>query len=252
MNNTFTILYEFFAVIMPFVQAKKKEGIAMSLRFVIGRAGSGKTQYCLNEIIQKQQQQKGHFILLVPSQYSLQANKELIEKTQGKAILYAEVFDFNKLAYIVFQKRGVSKTIPLNTVSKSMILRKVLNQNKNDFLYFKNSLDQQGFIEQLSRTISELFQYQIGTQQLKSYQNNDNLSQKVKDKLFDLNMIMEDYQKFLKNNYISGDELLDLLAERLQSVPYWQNTEIWLDGFRGFTPQEYPQGVPLAGLAGPS
>ena len=68
-----------------------------------------------------------------------------------------------------------------------------------DFLYFKNSLDQQGFIEQLSRTISELFQYQIGTQQLKSYQNNDNLSQKVKDKLFDLNMIMEDYQKFLKN-----------------------------------------------------
>ncbi len=239
MNNTFTILYEFFAVIMPFVQAKKKEGIAMSLRFVIGRAGSGKTQYCLNEIIQKQQQQKGHFILLVPSQYSLQANKELIEKTQGKAILYAEVFDFNKLAYIVFQKRGVSKTIPLNTVSKSMILRKVLNQNKNDFLYFKNSLDQQGFIEQLSRTISELFQYQIGTQQLKSYQNNDNLSQKVKDKLFDLNMIMEDYQKFLKNNYISGDELLDLLAERLQSVPYWQNTEIWLDGFRGFTPQEY-------------
>ena len=238
MNNTFTILYEFFAVIMPFVQAKKKEGIPMSLRFVIGRAGSGKTHYCLNEIIQKQQQ-KGNFMLLVPPQYSLQANKELIEKTQGKAILYAEVFDFNKLAYIVFQKRGLYKTTPLNTVSKSMILRKILNQNKNDFLYFKNSLDQQGFIEQLSNTISELFHYQIGTQQLKSYQNNENISQKVKDKLFDLNTIMEGYQNFLKNNYISGDELLDLLAERLQIIPHWQDTEIWLDGFRGFTPQEY-------------
>ncbi len=102
----------------------------MSLRFVIGRAGSGKTEYCLKEIAQKQKQQKGHFILLVPEQYSLQAYKELIQKTEGKGILQAEVLDFNSLAYKVFQKKGIEKTIPLNTVSKSMILRKILNQNK--------------------------------------------------------------------------------------------------------------------------
>ncbi len=211
----------------------------MSLRFVIGRAGSGKTEYCLKEIAQKQKQQKGHFILLVPEQYSLQAYKELIQKTEGKGILQAEVLDFNSLAYKVFQKKGIEKTIPLNTVSKSMILRKILNQNKNEFLYFKNSLDQQGFVEELSTTITEMFQYQMDTETLKLYEKNDKISQKVKDKLYDLRIIMEGYQNFLKKEYISGDELLDLLAERLQNTEYWENTEIWLDGFYGFTPQEY-------------
>ncbi len=211
----------------------------MSLRFVIGRAGSGKTEYCLKEIAEKQREQKGQFILLVPAQYSLEANKELMIKTEGKAILQAEVYDFNKLAYKVFQKRGVSKTIPLDSVSKSMILRKILNQKKNDFLYFKNSLDQQGFLEQLSTSISELFCYQMDTQKLELYQNNDALSQKIKDKLHDLNIIVEEYQKFLKDKYISGDELLDLLAEKLQIIESWQNTEIWLDSFHSFTPQEY-------------
>ena len=52
----------------------------MSLRFIIGRAGSGKTEYCFEEILQQE-----HAILLVPEQYSLQANKELIQKTKGKA-----------------------------------------------------------------------------------------------------------------------------------------------------------------------
>ena len=70
----------------------------MSLRFVIGRAGSGKTEYCFNEMVQKEQ---GQFILLVPEQYSLQANKELIQKTKGKAVLQIEVFHFKKLAYRV-------------------------------------------------------------------------------------------------------------------------------------------------------
>ena len=51
----------------------------MSLRFIIGRAGSGKTEYCFEEILQQE-----HAILLVPEQYSLQANKELIQKTKGK------------------------------------------------------------------------------------------------------------------------------------------------------------------------
>ena len=211
----------------------------MSLRFVIGRAGSGKTEYCLKEIAQKQKQQKGHFILLVPEQYSMQAYKELIEKTEGRGILQAEVLDFNSLAYKIFQKKGIEKTIPLNSVSKSMILRKILNQNKNEFLYFKNSLDQQGFVEELSTTITEMFQYQMDTETLKLYEKNDKLSQKVKDKLSDLRIIMKGYQDFLKQEYISGDELLDLLAERLQSTEYWENTEIWLDGFYGFTPQEY-------------
>ena len=59
------------------------------------------------------------------------------------------------------------------------------------------------------------------------------------DKLFDLQLIMEEYEAFLKKEYISADEVLDLLANKLQAVQQWKDTEIWIDGFYSFTPQEY-------------
>lgn len=150
----------------------------MSFRLLIGRAGTGKTQYCLKEIAQKQQQQKGRFLLLVPEQYSSQAHRELMEQTYSKSILQAEVLDFRKLAYRVFQKRGLGKTTLLGDIGKSMTLRKILNQKKEELVYFKNSLDQQGFVDRLSVTISELFQYRFTIQQLKEYEKKQALSQK--------------------------------------------------------------------------
>lgn len=211
----------------------------MSFRLLIGRAGTGKTQYCLKEIAKKQQQQKGRFLLLVPEQYSSQAHRELMEQTYSKSILQAEVLDFRKLAYRVFQKRGLGKTTLLGDIGKSMTLRKILNQKKEELVYFKNSLDQQGFVDRLSVTISELFQYRFTIQQLKEYEKKQALSQKIKDKLSDLELIMQAYEAFLKKEYISGDEILDLLADKLEEVKQWENTEIWIDGFYSFTPQEY-------------
>ena len=109
----------------------------MSFRLLIGRAGTGKTQYCLKEIAKKQQQQKGRFLLLVPEQYSSQAHRELMEQTYSKSILQAEVLDFRKLAYRVFQKRGLGKTTLLGDIGKSMTLRKILNQKKKNWSILK-------------------------------------------------------------------------------------------------------------------
>ncbi len=218
---------------------KERRRLFMGFRLLIGRAGTGKTQYCLEEIGQKQKQQKGRFLLLVPEQYSSQAHRELMEQTQSKSILQAEVLDFRKLAYRVFQKRGLEKTTLLGDVGKSMTLRKILNQKKEELVYFKNSLNQQGFVDQLSATISELFQYRFTIEDIKEYEKKQNLSQKIKDKLFDLQLIMEEYEAFLKKEYISADEVLDLLANKLQAVQQWKDTEIWIDGFYSFTPQEY-------------
>ncbi len=52
----------------------------MSLRFIYGRAGSGKSQYCLNSIKKRIEEDVDRpLILLVPEQFSFQAEKNLIE-----------------------------------------------------------------------------------------------------------------------------------------------------------------------------
>ena len=75
----------------------------MGLRFIIGRSRSGKTSLCLNEIKEKQKLGK-RLIYIVPEQYSLQAERELVDVSGG--IVSAVVLSFRRLAENIFSERG--------------------------------------------------------------------------------------------------------------------------------------------------
>lgn len=211
----------------------------MSLRLMIGRAGTGKSRICMEEISRKQETEKGNFILIVPEQFSSQAEYDLIQKTRGKGILNAQVLSFGRLAHYVFAEKGLNKKTPLSDIGKSMTLKKILFDNEKELEYFKNSVDKQGFLEQLRLSISELFQYDISLNKLQILKENKELSVGLRRKFQDMYIIYKNYLEFLKSGYLSSDETLDILAEKLESSALMENTEFWLDGFYGFTPQEY-------------
>ena len=78
----------------------------MGLRFIIGRAGTGKTTLCMEEIIAQQNTGNKRQVLIVPEQFTSQAERDLIEKTEQNAILTAEVLSFGRLAHRVFSRKG--------------------------------------------------------------------------------------------------------------------------------------------------
>lgn len=211
----------------------------MGLRFIIGRAGTGKTTLCMEEIIKQANTGEKRQVLIVPEQFTSQAERDLIEKTGQNAILTAEVLSFGRLAHRVFSKKGIGSRVPLGDIGKSMALRKILLQEQGKISYFRNVMHKPGFIDQLGLTISEFFQYRITPEQTEALAQGESLSHGAKEKLEDLTLIYRSYLDFLKQDYISADETLGLLAERLDDSLGFGNTEFWLDGFYGFTPQEY-------------
>lgn len=211
----------------------------MGLRFIIGRAGTGKTTLCMEEIIRQQNTGTKRQVLIVPEQFTSQAERDLIEKTGQNAILTAEVLSFGRLAHRVFSKKGIGSRVPLGDIGKSMALRKILLQEKDHISYFQSVMDKPGFIDQLGLTISEFFQYRISPEMTETLADSETLSHSAKEKLKDLTLIHRSYLEFLKQEYISADETLGLLAERLDDSLGFEHTEFWLDGFYGFTPQEY-------------
>jgi len=211
----------------------------MGLRFIIGRAGTGKTTLCMEEIIRKQNTENRRQVLIVPEQFTSQAERDLIEKTGQRAILTAEVLSFGRLAHRVFSKKGIGSRVPLGDIGKSMALRKILLQEKDHISYFQSVMDKPGFVDQLGLTISEFFQYRISPEQTEALADSESLSHGAREKLKDLSLIHRSYLDFLQQEYISADETLGLLAERLDDSLGFANTEFWLDGFYGFTPQEY-------------
>ena len=214
----------------------------MSLRFLIGTAGTGKTHLCMQEIITQQKTQKGKQLYIVPEQFTSQAERDLTALTEKRGILTAEVLSFGRLAYQVLTKEGLGNRIPLDEIGKNMALTRILLSHEEEFSYFRHLMDKNGFIDQLGLTITEFFRYSIPPEALEACSQQKDLSQTIQAKLKDMTLIYKSYKEFLQQDYISSDETLTILSHKLAeriAPSSFASTEIWLDGFHGFTPQEY-------------
>ncbi|MBR5430089.1 MAG: ATP-dependent nuclease subunit B, partial [Firmicutes bacterium] len=76
------------------------------LRLILGKAGAGKTAAVIEELRQAVERRQGGNLLLVPEQYSHEAERELCLKCGDSLSLYAEVFSFTGLARRIMQQQG--------------------------------------------------------------------------------------------------------------------------------------------------
>ena len=121
----------------------------MSLRFILGPSGSGKTRHLYEGIIRESMADpKKMFLLLVPEQYTMQAQKELIQIHPRHGLTNVDVLSFNRLAYRVFEDLAVETLTVLDDMGKSMILRKILSAKKKELHYYRRHLGQIGFVDQ--------------------------------------------------------------------------------------------------------
>ena len=69
----------------------------MSIQFILGRAGTGKSNYCYEEIKQNIDK-KNKIYIITPEQFSYMAEKKLLETIGRQAVINAEVLTFNRMA----------------------------------------------------------------------------------------------------------------------------------------------------------
>jgi len=218
-----------------------REGaVRLLLRMVLGRAGSGKTTYCMREIADTQNTNGTNALLyIVPEQFSLQSESTLLGATHGGALYRAETLSFRRLCFRVFTERGGFDKLVLEDVGRNVILRKILFDVREELLYFKSSPDKPGFISKLGGMIAELYQYEINPETLQQASGRLIGNESLRLKLHDLSTILAAYTAYLSENKLSGEDALDSLAALLPESSLVQNAEIWIDGFKSFTPQEY-------------
>lgn len=61
----------------------------------------------------------------------------------------------------------------------------------------------------------------------------------LEGKLDDLQVVFSDLEKEMSRLYIDEEDRLAELAEHIPDSSYIRGAEIWVDGFHGFTPQEF-------------
>ncbi|WP_442855537.1 helicase-exonuclease AddAB subunit AddB [Clostridium sp. Marseille-P2415] len=218
---------------------RNREEKAMSLQFVLGGSGSGKTYRLYTELIrQSQEAPDTQYIAIVPEQFTMQTQKEIVSLHPRHGVMNIDIVSFKRLAYRVFEELAIANPQVLDDMGKSMVLRKVAANKKKDLILYKEHLSKAGFISQLKSMLSELYQYGV-TPDMLNERVPDAISPVLRQKLSDISVIYQGFKDYIKDKYITTEEILDVLCRVLPQSELIKNSVITLDGYTGFTPVQY-------------
>lgn len=210
----------------------------MGIRFIYGRAGSGKSTYCLNSIKNRlNDNNSNRLIYLVPEQYTFQRETMLLKDVGEEGLLRAQVLSFKTMAQRVFEECGGRVHGRMRDSGKSMLIHKILQESEEDLQYFNRISKEQGFTDIISDTITEFKKYNVTPGVLREGITKVD-DEELQSKLTDLANIFEKFDLSISENLIDTDDELTYLANKLSSCGLYDDAEIWIDEFTTFTPQQ--------------
>ena len=220
----------------------------MTLRLITGRSGSGKTRLCLDEIRGRLKAAPlgAPLILLVPEQATFQAEYEMATTPGLRGFMRAQVLSFRRLAFRVMQETGGSAVVPIHDNGKAMLLHKVLEARKESLRLFRGGKGDSGLIAGINDLLTEMKRYGVDGSKLADHAEaaaraaaGARDGAMLADKLHDLALICADMERELSGHWSDGEDMLDWLVRGARHSSLLSGSEIWLDGFHGFTPGEF-------------
>lgn len=218
----------------------------MTLRMVIGRSGSGKTTLFLDELEKRlvASPEGNPLIYIVPEQMTFTSEYRLATNPALGGMIRAQVYSFSRLAWRILQETGGISRMHLSSVGMSMLIRKIIDEEKDKLALFQQAADKNGFVQQLEQMIIEFKRYCIRPEDLiqasmQPHIKNTSDSKVLMDKLNDLEIIYQKFENEIFGKYIDSEDYFLMLAEKIANSAYLADAEIYIDGFYSFSPQEY-------------
>lgn len=212
----------------------------MKIRYILGRAGTGKTNRILDEIEYRLKENSNNkLFLLVPEQFTLQTEADLIFKKELEGIMRVEVLSFQRLGYKVLNEVGGIKRTAINELGKIMVLKKLFEENSKNLSVFNKASKKDGFLANFCQLISELKKDDIHTEIIEKKAEAITQDNMLKRKLKDIALIYSKFNEYMNGKYTDDEDKLNLVIEKLDKSTYFDDAEIWVDGFNSFSALEY-------------
>ena len=209
----------------------------MSLQFYFGASGSGKSQKLHEDIIRAAgENPKTDYLLIVPDQFTMQTQMDLVVEHPNHIIMNIDVLSFGRLTHRILEEVGYENVPILDDTGKSLVLRKVAQQCREQLQVMGSHLHKIGYIHEVKSAISEFMQYGIGIREMESLIDYARSRGALYYKLQDLGVLYQAFLDYIHEKFITTEETLDRLKEALPKSEIIRNSVIAFDGFTGFTP----------------
>lgn len=214
----------------------------MSLQLIIGDANSGKSDKLVSLMVEKAMANPDEkFFAIVPEQATLKMQKDVVIAHPRHAAMNIDVVSFDRLAHVIFSELGIDADNVLDDIGKVLILRRILKDCREDLTVYKNKVHMSGFVDEMKSIITEFKQYGIDDNKLFLMQEaaNEKGRTLLFNKLADIRLVYEKFNKTIKDKYQTSEEVLDLFAKVIDRSEKIKASHIYLDGYTGFTPIQY-------------
>lgn len=209
----------------------------MSLQFIFGNSGAGKSHYLYDYIVQESMAHPDtNYLVLVPEQFTMQTQKDLCMAHPRHGIMNIDVLSFVRLSHRIFEETGRETKRVLDDEGKNLILRKIAGKYEDELKVLRGNLKKQGYISEVKSVISEFTQYGIGFEELDAFLETLEPESYLAYKLGDIRKVYEGFETYLSDRYITKEELLDMLSDAVPDSAILKDSVVALDGFTGFTP----------------
>ena len=212
----------------------------MALHFIIGGSGSGKSAALQDIMIRSAMEDENRqHIIMVPDQFTMQTQKEVVLRHPRKGILNIDVQSFGRLYHRLSAEAGCDGMTVLDDTGKNLILRRLAAEMKEELPIIGSSLNKNGYIHEIKSVISEFMEYGISVRDVNEIA--DSLSEKklLAGKLKDINKLYEAFEKYLGDKFITREGRLDRLARLIPGSALMKGAVVGFDCFTGFTPVQY-------------
>ncbi len=214
--------------------------IRMSLTFILGASGAGKTEWLYKKILETAETRpERRVFVIVPEQFSLQTMKDLIVRSRTKSMSNIEVLSFLRLSYRIFEELGLEPGELLSDVGKSLLVKRVTGRLAGELRAFAANVKKAGFIDEMKSLISEFYQYGITPEALSAMVAMAEDEPELHRKLKDIALVYQGFAESIEGKYLATETISDVLAKVIGESALVKNCDVFFDGFTGFTPSQY-------------
>jgi ATP-dependent helicase/nuclease subunit B len=181
--------------------------------------------------------QKGETcLLLVPEQYTLQAEVEIIRRLDMPGFFNIQVLSPSRLTQRIFDAAGTDGRVPLDSRGKRMALSRAVNQVQKELVYYRRAAAHIGLVEKMSSLIADFKRGRLTADNL--------LAQAavlpdgaLRQKLSDIARCWQAYETQLSGRFVDGEDVQDEAARRLPQSRLFENAHVFAYGFDILPPQ---------------
>ena len=189
----------------------------MALQLILGNSGAGKSHYIFEKIIKEAEEAPGkQFLVIVPEQFTMQTQKDLVMMHPRRGIMNIDVLSFERLAHRVFEEVGGEHRKILEDTGKNLILRRLAEEKKDELTLLGGNMKKLGYISEIKSLLSEFTQYRVTSTQLEEMMERNQNNPQLYFKLKDMKVIYDSFQAYLEGTYLTAEELLGALEQTVE------------------------------------